>query len=42
VKNLYVCGSILAMSEVMKNQCGHGLAIATGVAAARHCARGLA
>lgn len=41
VKNLYVCGSILAMSEVMKNQCGHGLAIATGVAAARHCARGL-
>ena len=42
LKNLYVCGSILAQSEVMKNQCGHGLAIATGVAAARMCARGLA
>jgi glycerol-3-phosphate dehydrogenase subunit B len=41
MKNLYVCGSILAGSEVMKNQCGHGLAIATGVAAARMCGRGL-
>jgi glycerol-3-phosphate dehydrogenase subunit B len=42
MKNLYACGSILALGEVMKNQCGHGLAIATGVAAARMCARGLA
>lgn len=42
MRNLYVCGSILAESEVMKHQCGHGLAIATGVAAARMCARGLA
>ncbi|HNY65073.1 MAG TPA: anaerobic glycerol-3-phosphate dehydrogenase subunit B [Deltaproteobacteria bacterium] len=42
VQNLFVCGSILARSEVMKNQCGHGLAIATGVAAAQACARGLA
>lgn len=37
IENLYVCGSILAFSEVMKYRCGHGMAIATGVAAAKAC-----
>ncbi len=37
LENLFVCGSILAFSEVMKNGCGHGLAIATGVASAKSC-----
>ncbi len=37
IENLYVCGSILAFSEVMKHRCGHGMAIATGVAAANAC-----
>jgi glycerol-3-phosphate dehydrogenase subunit B len=37
MENLFVCGSILAFSEVMKNGCGHGLAIVTGVAAANSC-----
>ncbi|MBN2397883.1 MAG: anaerobic glycerol-3-phosphate dehydrogenase subunit B [Deltaproteobacteria bacterium] len=37
IENLYVCGSILAFSEVMKHRCGHGMAIATGVAAAQSC-----
>ncbi len=37
IENLHVCGSILAFSEVMKYRCGHGIAIATGVAAARAC-----
>ena len=37
IENLYVCGSILAFSEVMKYRCGHGMAIATGVAAANAC-----
>ncbi|MDD5724397.1 MAG: anaerobic glycerol-3-phosphate dehydrogenase subunit B [Syntrophales bacterium] len=37
IENLYVCGSILAFSEVMKYRCGHGMAIATGVAAAEAC-----
>jgi len=37
VENLFVCGSILAFSEVMKYGCGHGMAIATGVAAANAC-----
>jgi glycerol-3-phosphate dehydrogenase subunit B len=36
-KNLFLCGSIIAHSEVMKYGCGHGLAIATGYAAARSC-----
>lgn len=35
--NLFVCGSILAHTEVMKNGCGHGLALATGYAAAQSC-----
>jgi len=37
LENLFVCGSIIAHSEIMKNQCGHGLAIATGAAAAKRC-----
>ncbi|HOO90041.1 MAG TPA: anaerobic glycerol-3-phosphate dehydrogenase subunit B [Syntrophales bacterium] len=37
IENLHVCGSILAFSEIMKNRCGHGMAIATGVAAAQAC-----
>ena len=37
LENLYVCGSILAFSEVMKYRCGHGMAIATGVAVAKAC-----
>ncbi len=37
IENLFVCGSILAFSEVMKYSCGHGIAIATGVAAANVC-----
>ncbi len=41
LKNLFVCGSIIAGSEVMKNQCGHGLAVATGVAAAKMCEKRL-
>ena len=36
-KNLFICGSIMARSEVMKYGCGNGLAIATGYAAARSC-----
>jgi glycerol-3-phosphate dehydrogenase subunit B len=36
-ENLFVCGSILAYSEVMKNGCGHGLGLATGLAVARSC-----
>jgi len=35
--NLFVCGSILAYCQIMKNHCGHGLAISTGVAAAEKC-----
>jgi glycerol-3-phosphate dehydrogenase subunit B len=38
-ENLFVCGSILAHSEVMKNGCGHGLGLATGLGAARSCKR---
>jgi len=36
-ENLFACGSILAFSEVMKYGCGHGMAIATGFAAAQKC-----
>jgi glycerol-3-phosphate dehydrogenase subunit B len=39
IENLFVCGSILAYSEVMKNHCGHGLALATGLKAAKMCER---
>lgn len=41
LRNLFVCGSILAGCEIMNNQCGHGLAIATGAAAAKRCAEEL-
>lgn len=34
-KNLFAAGSILAFSETMKYGCGHGMAISTGVAAAK-------
>ena len=40
--NLFVCGSILAHSEIMKYHCGHGLALATGLKAAKMCERMLA
>jgi len=40
-ENLFVCGSILAGCEIMRNQCGHGLAVATGTAAAGRCAEEL-
>ncbi len=42
IPNLFVCGSILAFSETMKYGCGHGMAIATGVAAAEKCEEYLA
>ena len=35
--NLFASGSILAHSEILKYQCGHGLAISTGMAAAKMC-----
>ena len=38
LENIFVCGSILAYSETNKYQCGHGLAIITGFAAAASCA----
>jgi glycerol-3-phosphate dehydrogenase subunit B len=41
IDNLFACGSILAECEIMSLQCGHGLAIATGVAAAKSCAQEL-
>jgi glycerol-3-phosphate dehydrogenase subunit B len=37
--NLFVCGSILAHGEIMKLHCGHGLAISTGLKAAKMCER---
>ncbi len=37
--NLFVCGSILAHSEIMKLHCGHGLALSTGLKAAKVCER---
>ncbi len=39
LENLFVCGSVLAHTEIMKNHCGHGLAIATGLKAAKMCER---
>ncbi|MFY9398427.1 MAG: anaerobic glycerol-3-phosphate dehydrogenase subunit GlpB [Desulfomonilia bacterium] len=41
LENLFACGSILAGCEIMRRRCGHGLAIATGAAAAESCAREL-
>lgn len=34
--NLFAAGSILAYSETMKYGCGHGMAISTGIAAAKN------
>lgn len=36
-ENIFVCGSILADAEILKNGCGHGLALATAHVAARSC-----
>jgi glycerol-3-phosphate dehydrogenase subunit B len=36
--NIFVCGGILAETEILKNGCGHGLALATAHAAAQSCA----
>lgn len=36
-ENIFVCGGILAHTDVLKNGCGHGLALATGHAAAVSC-----
>jgi glycerol-3-phosphate dehydrogenase subunit B len=41
-KNIFVCGSILAEAQILKNGCGHGLALATASAAAKSCAEYLA
>lgn len=35
--NIFVCGSILAHTKALKNGCGHGFAMATGLAAAQSC-----
>jgi glycerol-3-phosphate dehydrogenase subunit B len=37
-QNIFVCGSILAETQILKNGCGHGLALATALAAAKSCA----
>ncbi|MCX7983183.1 MAG: anaerobic glycerol-3-phosphate dehydrogenase subunit GlpB [Syntrophales bacterium] len=39
LENLFVAGSILAHSRVLRYGCGHGLAIVTGEAAASSCLR---
>jgi glycerol-3-phosphate dehydrogenase subunit B len=36
-ENIFVCGSILADTEILKNGCGHGLALATAHVAAKSC-----
>jgi len=36
--NIFVCGGILANTEILKNGCGHGLALATAHLAAQSCA----
>jgi len=36
-KNIFVCGGILAETEILKNGCGHGLALATAHLAAKSC-----
>lgn len=36
-KNIFVCGAILANTEILKNGCGHGLALATAHQAAQSC-----
>ena len=37
-ENIFVCGGIIADTEILKNGCGHGLALATAHAAAQSCA----
>jgi glycerol-3-phosphate dehydrogenase subunit B len=37
MENIFVCGSILADTEILKNGCGHGLALATAHLAAKSC-----
>lgn len=37
-ENIFVCGSILAHTKILKYGCGHGLAVVTGHAAAKACA----
>jgi len=37
LNNLFIGGSILENSQIMKYQCGHGLAIVTGLEAAKKC-----
>jgi glycerol-3-phosphate dehydrogenase subunit B len=37
MENIFVCGGILADTEILKNGCGHGLALATAHAAAKSC-----
>jgi glycerol-3-phosphate dehydrogenase subunit B len=37
-ENIFVCGGILADTEILKNGCGHGLALATAHAAVKSCA----
>jgi anaerobic glycerol-3-phosphate dehydrogenase len=36
-ENIFVCGGILANTEILKNGCGHGLALATAQVAAQSC-----
>jgi len=36
--NIFLCGGILAETEILKNGCGHGLALATAHVAAQSCA----
>ena len=38
LRNIFVCGGILANTEILKNGCGHGLALATAHVAAQSCA----
>lgn len=37
-KNIFICGGILADTQILKHGCGHGLALATAHAAAQSCA----
>ncbi|MCX5849500.1 MAG: anaerobic glycerol-3-phosphate dehydrogenase subunit B [Deltaproteobacteria bacterium] len=37
MENVFVCGGILANTEILKNGCGHGLALATAHLAAKSC-----
>ncbi len=39
--NLYVAGSILEHSHIMKYRCGHGMAIVSGIGAAKKCEESL-